>query len=211
MRKFLVFLCTVFLFLGLTLPASAISIPFQISGGSLDVVWNWGGGIVDYTPFVMPNPVELDEGGSVGVTFGSVYIPLSLGRGEATFTVEFSSPTPLTDVSDTGDFAHFSYLGFNSLGIIDFGDPQEFAYDYNGLSGGVMTVGFDDLKGIESGTWVPITGTITNTSNSVPEPATMLLLGSGTSNSVPEPATMLLLGSGLIGLVGFRRKKLFKE
>lgn len=37
------------------------------------------------------------------------------------------------------------------------------------------------------------------------------IIDNGDTPAVPEPSTMLLLGSGLIGLAGYGRKKLFKK
>jgi hypothetical protein len=49
-----------------------------------------------------------------------------------------------------------------------------------------------------------------NPAEPVFNPAEPLSSGNGV-NPVPEPATILLLGSGLLGLAGFSRKKFFKK
>lgn len=192
MKKIFYVLCILAILLGASVTASAV--PFQVTGSSLDLDWERGGGIVSYTDFSMDSPIDLAEGESYEFTFGSIYFPLSWGSGTADLNIQFSTPHFDDPVHDDASFNVWSFF-FISGGNLEFGDPVSFNYDLNGTPGGVMTLTFADLHGIQLGTCVDITGTITNTVAPVPEPSAVLLMGFG------------LMGMAVIGRKQLQTKK----
>lgn len=172
-------------------PASAVPIPFFVSGSELQGEFDNGFGFGAYTSYSMPGPQDLDEGQSFEFDFGHV-IAGGFGSGWLKLIVHLSTPTADGPVTDLGVFEVFGF--FLTIANVDWGNPVYYSYSYGGASGGLLSLNMYDLDH-SFGVRQTLTGRITNTQSPIAPIA------------VPEPGVLLLLGGGLLAFATLRGRR----
>ena len=197
MKRLLVFLCAIALVFTIVGSASAIPIEFDVDGPNSSVILSnvstlgWTSISAEIVTGLDDEIFSLDDGISYTFDFFTIEVEgFGLGEADVNATLAFDLPQ-VSQVTGNGSGGWITLGGFISGGYLTWANmPQTITL----MNGDYFDVDFENVLIAGLGNTTTVSATVT--AHAAP---------------VPEPATVMLVGTGLLGMIAFGRKKFNKK